>query len=115
LNTAPATPRGCVPERARRHGGSSATNDNQLSGVDGGKVSITGLTATGNGTAGQAYGAGVFAGSIRLVNSNVTGNLYEGEPIDIVAGRRPRLINTTGGRSLDLFAEPQSWGVCAGD
>jgi len=41
--------------------------------------------------------------------------VYEGEPIDIVAGRRPRLINTNCGRSLDLFAEPQSWGVCAGD
>ena len=86
-----------------------------MSGVDGGKVNITGLTATGNGFADQAYGAGVFAGPIRLVNPNVTGNLYEGEPIDIVTGRRPRLINTTCGRSLDLLAEPQSWGVCAGD
>jgi hypothetical protein len=77
------------------------------------RVIVDGLTAENNGE------AGVFAKSVKLENSVLSGNDGYAQAIDVAAMRRPRLRNTTCGKSgqvtqgsLQLVG---SWGVCSGD
>ena len=99
--------------------GSDVTvNGNGLTGIFGGTVRITRLSATGNGfTSPNVLGGGVW-GKIRLVDSVVTGNVANGVPMDLLSGGRPRLVNTVCGHSVDIGSAENplpSWGVCTGD
>ena len=64
----------------------------------------------------------IVSGRLKLIDSVVTGNNGGGTGIDIVAYRRPRLIDSTCGKStgrrpkqVHPVLELGSWGVCAGD
>lgn len=54
-------------------------------------------------------------GRLRLVDSTVTGNDAAGEGIDIESARRPRLENTTCGRSEMTGPPFGDWDVCTND
>jgi hypothetical protein len=89
--------------------------DNAGYGVLGGtSAKLTALTATGNGNAGIAG-----QGHTLLRDSVVTGNDGYERGIDLVAYRRPRVIDTTCGLSSSpgpTAEEPgPPWGVCTGD
>jgi hypothetical protein len=91
--------------------------DNARGGILAGKVKITGLTATGNGSGPTfALGGGVSAGSMTLVDSTVTGNTFDGRPLDLSSARQPKLVNTTCGYSeqRNETGNPP-WGVCTND
>jgi hypothetical protein len=79
---------------------------------------LTDATITGN------TGVGVIGERITLKNSTVSGNnttaqvIGGGETvdgIDLISKRKPRLINSTCGRSAQLSVLSNSWGVCAND
>jgi len=73
------------------------------------RVTVTDLTASGNGIAGIEVES-----LVRLRDSALSGN----GQADIVSARRPRLTNTTCERSahgLDQFGRVGPWGVCALD
>lgn len=76
------------------------------------------LTAIGN------TGPGVYAGgrAVRIIDSVVTGNTRDGEPVDIRAFQHPSLSNTTCGTSASVLLDPPGnddlgppWGVCTDD
>jgi hypothetical protein len=94
-------------------------NDNGYSGVDcSRKCKLTRLTATGNGFTDipVGAGAGVQGGSVRLVDSTVTGNVLDNTlPLDVDSFRRPRLFNTTCDHSRRRGDPNATWGVCAAD
>jgi hypothetical protein len=91
-------------------------------GIVGKRIRIDGLVATNNGVPGSPLGGGVYApsGSVRLLNSTVTGNHFNyGEvdwPFDIIA-HRAVLTNTTCGHSVHdgKGGISGTLGVCAGD
>ena len=92
--------------------------NNRGGGISAARVRITHLTAVGNGTEpSAAFGAGVAAGKVFLFDSTLTGNSYQGRPVDILAAHRPRIFNTTCDHSevLDFSQTPSTWGVCASD
>lgn len=69
-----------------------------------------GLVATNN------VEEGILAeGGIRLVDSTVIGNDASGDGFDIESTRRPRLKNTTCGRSVMTEPPFGDWDVCAND
>jgi hypothetical protein len=69
-------------------------------------VQVTGLTVTGNGE------GGLSATKIDLTDSVLTGN----EDFDLLTPRRPRLTNTSCGRSAGRDGDMSiSWGVCTDD
>lgn len=104
------------------------------------KVIATNLTVTGNG-AENGYGLAVemligtnltvtdnpgigvaFRRSSRLINSTVIGNNSTRWGVDILTSRRPRLIDTTCGKSAGKKPRPPvfsvvgvPWGVCLND
>lgn len=82
---------------------------NGLQGIFAERVRVQSLTATGNGAEGV-----IGVKGLKLESSTVTGNDAAGAGVDIVAGRRPRLIETTCGRSAS-FEDGTPWGVCASD
>jgi hypothetical protein len=84
---------------------------NATSGVFGDRVVATRVVAIGNGD------AGVFARKAVLRDSDVSGNDGFQGGIDLVTSERPRLFDTTCGRSLASSGSPfgPSWGVCAQD
>ena len=98
----------------RIRGTGVTTNDNGEQGlVVYRRFKLTGLTAQNNG-AGGIYSTG---GGL-LIDSTVSGNLYEGASLDLLTAHRPVLRNSTCGASaqLDETGEPgPSWGVCSGD
>ncbi len=86
--------------------------DNAGFGVYADRFNITDLIATGNGN------AGLYAGRGRLVDSMVTGNNGFDSGIDIFTARRPRLINSTCGRSASgspATTVGPPWGICIDD
>jgi len=99
----------------RLKGTNVTTADNAGYGVLGGTtVKVTVLTATGNGNAGlAAQNHSVVRDSI------ITGNDGYERGVDLIAYRRPRVIDTTCGLSASpgpTAEEPgPGWGVCAGD
>lgn len=76
-----------------------------------GSARLQRLTATGNVT------IGVSAARVRLLDSVVTGNIFIGQPLDILSTRRPSVIRTTCGVSRQLIGDVvgATWGVCADD
>jgi hypothetical protein len=75
-----------------------------------GPLRLTGATITGN------TGVGVTGVRVTLKNSTVTGNNPTGDGIDLLTTNRPRLINSTCGRSAELNRFlGASWRVCAND
>jgi len=80
---------------------------NSVRGIEG-RVRGRGLTVSGCGI-GIASGGIGFRGSVRLVDSTITGNTT-----DILSDRRPRLHNSTCDRSEDSDGGA-SWGVCTLD
>ncbi len=86
-------------------------------GLCGDGIKLQNATITGNGI------AGIFSwkARVKLLDSTVTGNDAGGNGYDIVTSRRPKLVNTTCGRSAQVapLAQPDagspSWAVCAGD
>jgi len=85
-----------------------------------GGLSVTGLTATGNGgdaTTGEG-GVNVLGSSVKLVNSVVTGNFSGATPLDLFTHRRPLLINSSCDHSQRYLRNgftSETWGVCAQD
>lgn len=94
----------------RLRGEGVTTSGNGEEGIESlGPASLTNFVATGNG------GPGIAADRrVRLVGSTVTGNGTLGDGIDIAAHRRPRLVDTTCGRSSNPDTSA-SWDVCSGD
>jgi hypothetical protein len=96
--------------RARVVKGTNVTaNGNGLQAILADRVRLQSLTATGNGDVGVIGSTGVA-----LENSTVTGNQAGGDGVDILSGRRPRLVNTTCGRSGNMD-DGAPWGVCTLD
>ena len=99
----------------RLRGTNVATTDNAGYGVLGGtSVKLTALTATGNGNAGiAAQNRSVLRESV------ITGNDGYESGVDLIAYRRPRVIDTVCGLSASPGATAEEpgppWGVCAGD
>ena len=99
----------------RLRGTNLQTTDNAGYGVLGGTLArVTGLTATGNGNAGIAG-----QGRTLVRDSLITGNNGYELGYDLLAYRRPRVIDTVCGRSASPGAtaeEPGApWGVCTND
>jgi hypothetical protein len=86
-----------------RISGSQVVISNDSTGINGERVSLVGLTASGN-------VSGVQGGRVRLRDSNVTGN----STYDVYTSTRPRLVNTSCDHSFD-FVNMVPWGVCALD
>lgn len=83
-------------------------SDNGGLALTGGRLRLDGVSVTGN------VGPGVRASrTLRLVDSTVTGNGTGGSGIDLLSERRPKLTNSTCGRSEGPTGAP--WGVCAND
>jgi hypothetical protein len=103
------------PLKSRVRGTGLTTVGNALGGVACYKFNLTGFVAHGNGAAaGATYGGGVYSFKGVLTDSVVTDNLYEfGEEADVLAARRPTLINTICGHSVRFYE--LTWGVCSGD
>lgn len=81
-------------------------------GVGAKTVRVDGLTAQNN------VGPGVFADSLRLENSTISGNNGFQAGVDIAIERKPRLEATTCGVSGRLSKTDEligTWGVCGGD
>jgi len=100
-------------------GSNITANDNTRAGIVAVRsVKVTGLMATGNGATPEGTG-GVQAakGLVRLVDSVVTGNFFQGTtPLDLNTARRPRLIDSTCEHSgLRGTATGSAWGVCSQD
>jgi hypothetical protein len=77
-----------------------------------GSARLQRLNAIGNVT------IGVDAGRVRLIDSAVTGNIFIGQPLDILSKRRPLLIRTSCGVSRQKLIDGSvgpTWGVCADD
>jgi hypothetical protein len=106
-----------APKAGAVFGTNVVVNDSARGGIVAGKVRIRNLTATGNGTGSfGADGGGVYADQIKLVDSTVTGNLELGAPADLLAARRPKLVNTVCEHSVDTQSPTdEPWGVCAND
>jgi hypothetical protein len=94
-------------------------------GIQGRKVKLTGLTASGNYTVAQARktsvvdstvtasGNSAFQGRVViLMNSSVTGS---GSGIDLLTMRRPKVVNSTCEVSRILQNPTETWAVCAND
>ena len=60
---------------------------------------------------------GVSTSRARLVDSLITGNIFIGQPLDLLTRRRPVLVRTTCDASAQLVDQTvgPTWGVCAGD
>ena len=82
-------------------------SNNDAVGIFTRKLKATNLTANGN------TRVGVDARTIKLEDSTLTGNNAAGAGIDVRSLRKPRLINTTCGRSADN--DGATWAVCAND
>jgi len=59
-------------------------------------------------------------GAVKLEGSVFTGNIFIGQPADLVSRGAPHLLGTTCGTSVSLGPPPTyalgpSWGVCAND
>ncbi len=69
------------------------------------------LNATGNET------IGVVATRVRLLDSVVTGNIFIGEPLDILSQKRPAVVRTSCGVSRQIVDDVvgATWGVCTDD
>ena len=96
-------------------------NDNGLVGMQAGNVKVFDLTANGNGALSDSgRGGGLYGGKLKLFTSEVTGNLFDGLPVDIFTWFRPKLFETTCG--VSAYEENTgdgppyaTWGVCSGD
>ncbi len=85
-------------------------SDNGSEGIFAARVVVSNLTATGNG------GSGVRAGRASLKDSTLTGNDGFGAGIDVTTKRKPRVRDTTCGKSQKIGAQlGDDWGVCTGD
>src|SRR5262249_46884642 len=88
-------------------------SDNAGFGIYVNSFKLIGSSVTGNGN----FGADTVRTAI-LVDSTVTGNNGFGAGYDLTTGRRPRLVNSSCGRSATNFVPPPatvSWGVCSLD
>jgi hypothetical protein len=89
--------------------------DNATGGISTERLTLTRATVRDNG------GIGVLADRMRLSDSEVTGNLYLGSPMDVATGgggQMPSLRDTTCDRSGKFnynFDYAGTWGICAGD
>lgn len=83
--------------------------NNATSGWLGDKVAARGLVANGNGD------CGVRSIRAKLVDSDVTGNDGLNVGGDVCTVRRPRVVNTTCGKSVALGQAVSDWDVCSGD
>jgi hypothetical protein len=106
---------GCNYLRIKATGLTVARNAAGLCGIG---ISLIGASITDNDD------SGIFSwkARVRLKDSTVTGNNVSGPNYDIVTHRKPRLVNSTCDRSVQLpevpgLATPSSpsWGVCAND
>jgi hypothetical protein len=97
--------------------GENVTITNNGTGICGDGIKLKNATITGNGV------AGIFSWTarVKLKDSTVTGNDAGGNGFDIVTSKRPRLVDSTCGRSAQVapLATPDagspSWGVCTND
>ena len=92
--------------------GSDVTVSGCHGGVDMlGSVRLTRLDARNNLT------IGVAGEHVTLVDSIVTGNIFIGQPLDILTATPPRLVSTQCGTSarVENHVIGPTWGVCAND
>lgn len=73
------------------------------------RLRLDGCSITGN------TGVGIESASATIRNCTVTGNDAGGDAIDVRTLRRPRVINTTCGRSQRFSSHAEDWDVCAND
>jgi len=92
-------------------------NGNGYSGVTGKRCRLTRLTANGNGMEEIQVGAGAGVQSVIavLVDSTLTGNFVDDQPVDVDTFRRPRLLNSTCDHSRQRNDVTAAWGVCTAD
>lgn len=110
--SASANPQNGVSTRGNLIGSNVTANGNGALAIlaDLGKVTIVGLTATGNGAGSPGSAAvSVQRKKLRLENSNVTGNSGP----DLATRSKPKLINTICEHSIK--PNGQTWGVCSLD
>lgn len=95
-------------------GGSMRLSDCVVSGgatygLQGSNVKLDRCSVTGNGA------VGVESLSLRLKDSTVTGNGASFDGIDVATLKRPKLLDSTCGRSQQFQSPAQNWGVCTND
>jgi hypothetical protein len=115
---------GILAEGGSINGSSVVVTDNQEGGIFASRVRLNGLTATGNGSAGDGgqCGAGLCAAKIQLASANLHSNFQGDVPMDLLSWwRMPRLDeSSTCGYSgvYNYDVEPsiyETWGVCSND
>ena len=82
------------------------------------RIMLDGFTAHGNGAVSNQFGGAIYNyGGASLSNSVVTGNKYQGMDVDLIVGRRPRLVASVCDHSavVTTYGVHPDWAVCTLD